>query len=181
MESSVVVEGKSVENEEQKKASWVSWMVFLLTLVIIFIIFRFVIGIITISGNSMNPTLEDGDLLLTSNIFYTVDRNDIIVYHDENGFNVIKRVIGLPGDKIAIQDGIVSVNGKIVTEPYTIGLSNEMEEIIVPKESYFVIGDNRTPGESLDSRNDRVGSIDEKNINGKVMLSIFPFSLIDKK
>ncbi|WP_026909229.1 signal peptidase I [Paucisalibacillus globulus] len=177
MESSVSLKGQNLENDEQKKASWGSWAFFLVSLVILFVIFRFIIGVITISGDSMNPTLEDGDILLTSNLFYTVDRNDIIIFRDENGFNVIKRVIGLPNDTIAIQDGIVSVNGEMINETYTTGLPNDMEEVIVPSESYFVIGDNRTPGESLDSRSDRVGSINESNVLGKVMISIFPFSL----
>jgi signal peptidase I len=177
METDVMMDGGSVGEEEEKKASWLSWTVFIISLVLIFIIFRFVIGVITISGNSMNPTLEDGDLLLTSNLIFTVERNDMIVFRDDNGFNVIKRVIGLPNDRIAIQDGNVWINGELVNETYTTGLSTDMEEVIVPSQSYFVLGDNRTPGESLDSRNQNVGTIDENNIIGEVMISLFPFSL----
>ncbi|WP_042146827.1 signal peptidase I [Paucisalibacillus sp. EB02] len=178
METGIFVDERSVEKEEEKKASWGSWTVFIISIVLIFIIVRFVIGVITISGNSMNPTIEDGDLLLTSNLIFTVERNDMIVFRDDNGFNVIKRVIGLPNDRIAIQNGAVLVNGEIVNETYTTGLSNDMEEIIVPSKSYFVLGDNRTPGESLDSRDHNVGTIDEKHVLGEVIISLFPFSLM---
>src|SRR5690606_15727907 len=163
METNVMMDGTRVREEEEKKASLLSWTLFIISLVLIFIIFRFVIGVITISGNSMNPTLEDGDILLTSNLIFTVERNDMIVLRDDNGFNVIKRVIGLPNDRIVIQDGNVMVNGEVVNETYTTGLSTDMEEVIVPSQAYFVLGDNRTPGESLDSRNQNVGSIEENN------------------
>lgn len=176
METNVMMDGTRVREEEEKKASLLSWTLFIISLVLIFIIFRFVIGVITISGNSMNPTLEDGDILLTSNLIFTVERNDMIVFRDDNGFNVIKRVIGLPNDRIAIQDGNVMVNGEVVNETYTTGLSTDMEEVIVPSQAYFVLGDNRTPGESLDSRDQNVGSIEENNIIGEVMISLFPFS-----
>ncbi|HAM80121.1 signal peptidase I [Ornithinibacillus bavariensis] len=173
--SEVLVLKKDTRDREKEKLGWLSWIVFLLLLVIVFIVFRLVIGFTVIAGDSMNPTLEEGNVIVTSNIFFNIERNDIIVYRDQDGFNVIKRVIGLPNDTIAIQDGAVIVNGKVLQETSIIGVPNDFQEVIVPRNSYFVIGDNRTPGESLDSRSENVGAIQQENILGEVMFTLFPF------
>jgi signal peptidase I len=173
--SETIVLERSTKEEEKAKSGWLSWIVFILFLGIAFFAFRYAIGFTFISGNSMNPTLEDGDLVVTSNIFFNIDRQDIVVYRDANGFDVIKRVIGLPNDKIAIQDGVVYVNGNVLSEVYISGAPHDMEEVIVPSNAYFVIGDNRTPGESLDSRSEKVGAIGQEHILGEVMFNLFPF------
>ena len=61
-------------------------------------------------------------------------------------------MIGLPNDHVRIKDGIVYINQQVLDEPYIIGQSMDIDEVVVGTDSYFIMGDNRTPGESLDSR-----------------------------
>ncbi|MCZ7670609.1 MAG: signal peptidase I [Chloroflexi bacterium] len=95
------------------------------TLLLTFFIFWLVNGLIgryKIDGSSMNPTLQDGQYLIINNISYYLDEpsaGEVIVFHHPTSeLNLIKRVIGLPGDEIVIQDDTVSVNGHILDEPY---------------------------------------------------------------
>ncbi|MUK87690.1 signal peptidase I [Ornithinibacillus sp. L9] len=157
------------------RSSVMSWIMFTVLIVGVFLLFRFVIGFAVIAGNSMNPTLEDNDILLTSGVFYTVERSDVIVYRDTNGFDVIKRVIGMPNETVEIKDGVVFVNGTPLEENYVTGIPNDMPKKVVNEGSYFVIGDNRQPGASLDSRDKDVGTISDAQVQGKAILSIFPF------
>jgi len=114
-----------------------------------------------------------------------MERGDIIVFKssllDDNGKPkyLIKRIIGLPGDTIAIEDGYVILNGQTIQEPYVAeqGMSGEMEEITVEEGKLFVMGDNRYV--SQDSRSPAVGQIDEDTVLGKVVLRIFPFNSIE--
>jgi len=98
------------------------------TLLLTFFIFWIVNGLVgryRIDGNSMNPTLINGEYLIISNFAYQLDapeRGDIIVFrHPRSELNLIKRVIGLPGDTIEVQNGVLSVNGVQVDEPYIPG------------------------------------------------------------
>ncbi|WP_337017649.1 signal peptidase I [Oceanobacillus massiliensis] len=169
------------EKNEKDITNIGSWIVFALILAVVFFTFRFVIGITVVSGNSMSPSLEDGDFLVSSNIFYTPEASDIIIFHNENGFDVIKRVIGLPNDTVEIKNGMVLINGNPLNEDYIAGAPNDMAEITVSEDSYFVMGDNRTPGESLDSRSPDVGTIARDAIRGEVLVSIYPFDLLSTK
>lgn len=171
------MEDRENESKEERNVSRLGWIGFIFCLVIAFLVFRYVIGFIVVSGDSMNPTLENGNVVLSSNIIFTVDRNDIIIYRDHNGFDVVKRVIGLPNDIITIRNGSIFVNGEMMNEPYITGASNDMGEVVVPKDAYFVVGDNRTPGESLDSRSSNVGPIHKSTVQGEVLISLFPFSM----
>ena len=118
-------------------------------------------------------------------LFGDMERGDIIVFKssllDDNGKPkyLIKRIIGLPGDTIAIEDGYVILNGQTIQEPYVAeqGMSGEMEEITVEEGKLFVMGDNRYV--SQDSRSPAVGQIDEDTVLGKVVLRIFPFNSIE--
>ncbi|MEN2768996.1 signal peptidase I [Ornithinibacillus xuwenensis] len=167
-----------VEKDDTEKSSIVSWVMYIAILVGIILFVKYVIGFTVISGSSMNPTLEDGDFILTSNMLYTIERDDIIVYRDDQGFHVIKRVIGLPNDTIAIENGVVFVNGEAMEEDYITGIAQDMKEVVVPNDAYFVIGDNRNPGESLDSRSNKVGPIAKEKIQGEAVFSILPFTTI---
>ena len=139
-------------------------------------------------GDSMKPILRNGDVVLVNRIVYNASRpkrGDIIVFKssllDDNGKPkyLIKRIIGLPGDTIAIEDGYVILNGQTIQEPYVAeqGMSGEMEEITVEEGKLFVMGDNRYV--SQDSRSPAVGQIDEDTVLGKVVLRIFPFNSIE--
>ena len=107
----------------------------------------------TVSGNSMDPILKDGDTVVVSKIAYAVfspSRNDVIVYRQEgkeHSYNSVKRVIGLPGEKILIEDGKIYIDGEPYEEingvdPMVSGGIAE-EEITLEKGEYFVLGDNR--------------------------------------
>lgn len=160
-----------LEKTEKKKGSLLSWLGFLFILAIIFFTTHYAIGITLISGQSMAPTLNDKNITLSNQLLYTIERNDIVIFQDKNGFDVIKRVIALPNETIEIKDDLVFVNGQPIEEEYIVGTANDMEKQLVAEGSYFVMGDNREPGESLDSRSSDIGTIPEGKIKGKMLFS----------
>lgn len=167
-----------VEKKEKEKSGLVGWLVFIVLVVSVLLTFRYVIGITFINGHSMSPTLEDGDVIITSNMLYTPERNDIVIFRDEAGYDVIKRIIALPGETIAIKDGTVLVNGVPVENNFAAGIPDDMSKKVVADGSYFLIGDNRVPGKSLDSRSSEIGTIPRDEIKAEVLLSLYPFGLM---
>ncbi|MCM3240004.1 signal peptidase I [Heyndrickxia oleronia] len=149
------------------KREWISWIRFVLIIVILYGAIHYTIGIKIVSGDSMNPTIQDRDLVVVSKLFFTPERGDIIVVKDPDGFDIVKRVIGLPNDHVRIKDGIVYINQQVLDEPYIIGQSMDIDEVVVGTDSYFIMGDNRTPGESLDSRDPSIGTISKEQIVGE--------------
>lgn len=147
------------------------------TLLLTFFIFWIVnslVGRYRIDGNSMNPTLFNGEYLIISNFAYKLDdpqRGDIIVFHHPNSeLNLIKRVIGLPGDTIEIQNGTVRVNGTVVNEPYIQAPPAYSSSWVVPQGQYFVLGDNRN--QSSDSH--AWGFLPRDHILGKALVIYWP-------
>lgn len=136
--------------------------------------------------HSMEDTLHPDDYVFLSRQAYTfgeeVKHGDIVVFEsvlmDDHGANknLIKRVIGIPGDVISIQDDAVYRNGERLYEPYTKDgvTTGEMDPITVPNGAYFVMGDNREV--STDSRNELVGFVPKDKIIGKVFFRLFPVS-----
>ncbi|MBU5212346.1 signal peptidase I [Bacillus sp. Gen3] len=149
------------------KREWISWIRFILIIVILYGAIHYTIGIKIVSGDSMNPTIQDRDIVVVSKLFFTPERGDIIVVKDPEGFDIVKRVIGLPNDHVRIKDGIVYINQQVLDEPYIIGQSMDIDEVVVGTDSYFIMGDNRTPGESLDSRDPSIGTISKEQIVGE--------------
>ena len=135
-------------------------------------------------GISMSPSFEERDYLLVSRQSYNhaePARGDVIVFKselvDSNGKreNLIKRVIGLPGDTVEVKNDKVYINGKLQSDSYTKERKTNGEvEVIVPEGYYFCLGDNRL--HSVDSRYSAVGLISEDQIVGKVIFRIYPFS-----
>ena len=153
-----------------------------------FIILQFIKPTI-VRENSMEPTLHDGDYIFLSRQSYTFGepkRGDIIVFHTElkteTGSEklLIKRIIGLPGDVIDIEDGLVYLNGELLEEDY-IPAGGTMphdagSHFEVPEDSLFCLGDNR--GVSKDSRYSDVGYIKIDEVVGKAVIRLYPFNSI---
>ena len=115
---------------------------------------------------------------------HTPEYGDIVVFRsnlkDRNGKHklLIKRVIGLPGDMVAIREGVVYLNGKALYEPYTKDgfTTGGMDESAVPKGTLFLLGDNRAV--SIDSRSESVGFVEQNKLVGKAVFRLFPFGSI---
>ncbi len=142
----------------------------ILFMIILVILNVFVFNITFVLGDSMEPTFHSGDILFTSKIYSEINKNDIIITSHNNALNapLIKRVIGTQGNKITIEDNRVYVDDKELIY-YSEFQSEESLSIIVPAESYFILGDNYRY--SKDSRN--IGTIETDDVNGKIMFKIF--------
>ncbi len=163
---------------------WVKTII--ISIIIAFIITTFIRPTL-VKGYSMYPTIDEYDYLIINRIPYIADEpdyGDIVVFKtnqltiDGSEKDLIKRVIGLPGDIIEIEKGVVYRNGKALDEPYIYGGSTpgELDPTVVEEGKLFVMGDNRP--NSLDSRDERVGEVPMSSIQGKVMVRLFPFSKI---
>ena len=136
-----------------------------------------------VSGSSMENTLSDGDNLIVDKIsyrFHDPERYDIIIfpYKYEEDTYYIKRIIGLPGEHVRIDDsGNIYINGKVLKESYGREVIQDpgiaRDEITLGEDEYFVLGDNRN--NSSDSRDPSVGIIQQKDIIGRAWLQIYPF------
>ncbi len=158
------------------------WKRFLLDLfetvglaLILFVIINSVSARVRVDGSSMLPTLHDGEFVLVNKLAYrtgTPTRGDIIVFRSttEANLDLIKRIIGLPGDRVSIGNGHVNVNGQVLDEPYINAAPNYSGEWTVPAGSLFVLGDNRN--DSSDSH--MWGFLPEQNVIGKALLIYWP-------
>ena len=160
---------------------WLEAITFALAIVVL--LFTFVFRIVSVSGESMEPTLHNGNRVLVSCLFYTPAENDIviIVNPEDAEYNkpLVKRVIAVGGQSVQIVDGVVYVDGqpRIIDGLETIlnsGTAFDFSQpVYVPEGYVFVLGDNRN--DSLDSRDPRIGMVDTHYIIGKVQFRIFPF------
>ena len=147
------------------------------TLLLTFFIFwivNSVVGRYRIDGSSMNPTLFDSQYLLVNNMSYYFDdptRGDIIVFeHPNQDLNLIKRVIGVPGDHIEIRDQTVVVNNIELEETYIQADPNYSGVWDVQDGSYFVLGDNRNNSSDSHTWN----ALPRENILGKALVVYWP-------
>ncbi len=144
---------------------------YIMIVVVVVAIRAFIATPVRVDGSSMNPTLEDGEILILKKYDRSLERFDIVVL-DYNGEKLVKRVIGLPGEKIAYKDNKLYVDGKRVKEPFEHEVTDDFElEEQIPEGYYFVLGDNRI--NSTDSR--MIGAISKEQIQGTTNFSIFPF------
>lgn len=130
----------------------------------------FLIDFVVVRGNSMYPTYADKDIVFINRVDFSISRYDIVVIRLDRK-NIIKRVIGLPGETIQIINGQVYIDGEPLKDDITdlhvnyAGIAESRVEL--SDGCYFVLGDNRN--DSQDSRHEEVGIIDEKQIIGVVM------------
>lgn len=139
-----------------------------------------------VKQTSMQNTLNPNDYVVMYRRAYSGDkepeRGDIVIFEsemtDESGNDklLIKRVIGLPGDTITIEGGMVYLNGEEYPESYLKDgyTPGDIRDVVVPEDSYFVMGDNRVV--SVDSRFSEVGFVEKEDIKGKAVLRIYPFT-----
>ncbi len=160
---------------------------YIIIIIVVLFVKTYIIAPIQVNGVSMDSTLKDGDIMLLNKLQYKrhgVERGDIVVIKSR-GTHIIKRIIGLPGDSIKVEDNVLYINGKEYKEEYldkgTVTNNFSLEELFdtdqVPKGTYFVMGDNRE--DSLDSR--ILGFIDEDDIEGIASITIFPFDRLGSK
>ncbi len=155
-----------------------------ISLAIFVLVYQFLFQPHQVDGRSMVPTFQNGDYILTDKIsyrFHPPKRGDIIVFRapQDERVEYIKRIIGLPGDKVMVKDQKVWLNGKPLDEPYTNdGVTpsdvflKEGQTVEVPSGNYIVMGDNRL--HSSDSR--RWGFVRSDEIIGRVFFRYWPLS-----
>ena len=148
-------------------------------LAIAYLILGVVFNIVTVNGSSMNPTLNDGAIVVIQHVFYTPERGDIIVCTPKTyGTQLVKRVIGIGGDTVNIdyESGTVYVNDEALTEDYIAAPTftdwGMKMPVTVPDDCVFVLGDNRN--NSYDSRYPAIGFIQNSEVRGGHLFSIFP-------
>ncbi|SOB92885.1 signal peptidase I [Ureibacillus xyleni] len=183
-----------MENVKKEKNELWEWIKALLIAFGIAVLIRyFLFTPIVVDGDSMMPTLEDGDRMIVNKIGYTLGdpkRFDIVVFHAPEGKDYIKRVIGLPGDHIEYKDDQLYINGKPYEEPYLEQYKSELTEgtltqdftlqdveptiEVIPEGYVFVMGDNRRY--SKDSRH--IGIVSEEKIIGSTSVVFWPFDEI---
>lgn len=161
----------------------VNWVCIITVAVLLNLVLReHVFAITKIEGSSMLPTLEDHQRVYLNRLAYTVgdpERGDIVVFpapHDSKDY--IKRVIGLPGDSVEIKEGRLYVNGEHQPETYIDTVPEDFPSVTVAPGHLFVMGDNRHPMGSLDSRDTRVGQVAIDQLKGRVDLVLFPMPRI---
>lgn len=163
---------------ELKKNETVSMILTIVAAVLLALFVRnFIFNIAVVNGESMHPTLNEKDKLicLAYKRFTDLPRGEILVIDAPNDKrNYIKRLIGKPGDTLEFKDGKVYLNGKLLEESYTSTDYTESDEVkfVLKDDQYFVMGDNRLPGMSVDSR--YFGPIEKKRIKSAAVYRILP-------
>ena len=143
-------------------------------------LFTLMMPVVKYYGNSMEPTLKDGQILIVNKLS-EIKNGDIIAFYYNNKV-LVRRVVACGNNQISIDVfGTVSVNGKKLDEPYvknkTLGQCNLSFPYNVPSGAYFVLGDNRQT--SMDSRLEEIGVVTEDRLIGKVVFSVSPFGFIN--
>lgn len=180
------------------KKELLEWGQAILVTLVIFMIYNFFFATTTVYNTSMFPTLVEKDMLfmvkrselkagdivsfkseltLTARDIDSLNFIQKLLHHEGERKNLIKRVIAVPGDSIEVKDGVVTVNGVILNEPYINTVTNKAAYYEkIPEGMYFCMGDNRNV--SLDSR--ELGLISGDDMIGKVVFRFMPLSKVGK-
>lgn len=162
-----------MSGEARTAGDW--WKAVVIAMLLAIVIRLFFFQPYEVQGMSMYPTFHGQELLLVNKWIYSVTQpsyGDIVIFHTVEKRDFIKRVIGLPGDVIAIHNGNVYRNGRQLKEPYIDQPTDSyLEPTRVPSGHLFVMGDNRN--NSKDSR--ELGAIDMRDVVGRADIVIYPF------
>ena len=161
---------------------WIQCLVFALIFCVILFVFFF--RLVDVVGDSMNPTLENADKMVVSDLFYKPKQGDIVIFRKDEykPEALVKRVIATEGQTVEIDfnKGRGYVDGVLLDEPYIAEPTRNQIDFtgiqVVPEGCVFVMGDNRNA--SSDSRRAEIGMVDERLIVGKVLLRVFPLDSI---
>jgi signal peptidase I len=167
--------------EETEKTSLRTYLFEILQTLILaavmYVMIDAVIARVRVENISMLPTLHPGEFLLVNKLAYKIgpmSRGDIITFHHDEKEDYIKRLIGLPGDTVKVENGKVFVNQKVLTEPYIAAAPGYTGEWQVPAGSVFVLGDNRNS--SSDSHS--WGFVSNDKLIGKALVVYWPLQNI---
>lgn len=161
----------------------------------VWLLTNFVVNVAWVQGDSMNPTLQTGDVVVLLKYqrwlellgLYSYGNGDIVIFkapsdspyaYEQGWFGLvrsynIKRIVGLPQQKLAILNGNLFVNRQLIKEKYiSVGYMNDLAELTVPKRSLWLLGDNRRQGSSIDSR--AYGAVNFSDVAGAVTWRIWP-------
>jgi signal peptidase I len=163
----------------EQPANWKRFFLDILETIILAVVLYFGINAVSarvrVDGFSMRPTLQDGEYILVNKLAYKTGeptRGDIVVFifPVNPQEDLIKRVIGLPGETVSVHNGVVKVNGVPLTEPYIASPPAYDGDWVVPENELFVLGDNRN--DSRDSH--QWGLLPIENVIGKAVLIYWP-------
>lgn len=172
------IKKRKMKEQRGETFDWIQSLV--VALLICVLVFTFVVRVINVSGSSMLDTLHNNDRILISNLFYKPKQGDVVVARVDsfNSEPIVKRVIAVGGQTVSInfETGIVSVDGVELHEPYTYTPTNRRidfeDDVLVPEGCLFLMGDNRNG--STDSRDDRIGCVDERLVMGRAIFLLIP-------
>ena len=172
-----------LDEQPEKKSKLRSFLLEILQTLLLALIFYFIIDSffprVRVENISMKPTLQPGELLLVNKLAYKIgnpQHGDVIVFHypGNPSEDYIKRLIGLPGDEVKVEGGMVYVNGQPLDEPYISAPPSYRGTWEVPEDSFFVLGDNRN--QSSDSHS--WGFVPLENVVGKALIVYWPIDQI---
>lgn len=176
-----LIEDNSQESRKRSKAA--SFFLEILQTLVLALVFYFLIDSffprVRVENISMKPTLQPGELLLVNKLAYRLGQphhGDVIVFHypANPAEDYIKRLIGLPGDEIRVEGGLVYINGQAMQEPYIAAPPAYDGSWLIPEDSFFVLGDNRN--QSSDSHS--WGYVPVENVVGKALVVYWPLDQV---
>ncbi|WP_143833239.1 signal peptidase I [Oceanobacillus timonensis] len=164
--------------DNNHKKEWIGWLkIIIITIMVAFFLRTFIFATSIVEGESMYPTLQDGERVIFNKVVYAMDdphRGDVVIIQ-QSPKNYVKRIIGMPGETIEIENGRLYIDGEIYQQHFlsdeVIAQTSNFGPLEIPEDNYFVMGDNRLI--SKDSRNG-LGFIPRDDIIGKSELIIYP-------